>query len=71
MSANQVPTSVINHTKLQTVVKDCGVFVITFAYHAAKGDDLSKMIFNQKKIQEHLVQCFRGPFAILLFHRLK
>jgi len=42
----------------QSGVKDCGVFAIAFAYHAAR-DDLSKMRFHQERLQPHLVQCFK------------
>ena len=37
---------------------DCGLFAIAFAYHAARGDDLSKIKFHQEKMRQHLVQCF-------------
>ena len=57
----------------------------SFAYHAAKGDDLSKMLaIRPEGMREHLVQCFRNkhfePFPLLLlkhptdkgsFHTLK
>jgi len=43
----------------QSGVKDCGVFAIAFAYHAARGDDLSKMRFHQERLRPHLVQCFK------------
>ena len=37
---------------------DYGVFAIAFAYHAARGDDPSRITFNQAKMQQHLVACF-------------
>jgi len=43
----------------QSGVKDCEVFAIAFAYHAARGDDLSKMRFHQERLRPHLVQCFK------------
>ena len=34
------------------------LFVIAFAYHAARGDDLSKIKFHQEKMQQLIVRCF-------------
>ena len=45
--------------QVQSGGKDCGVFAIAFAYHAAKGDDLRKMRFHQERLRPHLVQCFK------------
>ena len=39
---------------------DCGVFAIAFAYHAARGDDLSSFTFDQAKMRGHLVTCFKN-----------
>ena len=43
---------------MQQGVTHCGLFAIAFAYHAARGDDLSKIKFHQEKMRQHLVQCF-------------
>ena len=45
--------------QLQQGVKDCGVFAIAFAYHAARGDNLSNIKFQQEKMRQHLVHCFK------------
>ena len=45
--------------QMQQGETDCGLFVIAFAYHAARGDDLSKIKFHQEKMRQHLVQCFK------------
>jgi hypothetical protein len=36
----------------------CGLFAIAFALHLAVGDDLTKIIFEQEKMREHLLKCF-------------
>ena len=37
----------------------CGPFAIAFTYHAALGDDLQTITFNQdNKLRTHLVTCF-------------
>ena len=52
--------------------KDCGVFAIAFAYHAARGDDLSSFTFDQAQLRQHLAMCFvngkMSPFP--RFHNL-
>ena len=42
----------------QKGVSDCGPFAIAFAYHAALGDDLQTITFNEDKLRTHLVTCF-------------
>ena len=37
---------------------DCGAFAIAFAYHAAIGDDLRQIQFDQQRMRGHIVQCF-------------
>ena len=37
---------------------NCGLFSIAAAYHVAKGDDITAIIFNEKRMRSHLVQCF-------------
>ena len=36
----------------------CGAFAIAFAYHAAIGDDLRQIQFDQQRMRGHIVQCF-------------
>ena len=49
--------------------KDCGVFAIAFAYHAARGNDLSGFTFNQAEMRPHLVTCLENGH-LTLFPRL-
>ena len=44
----------VTAVQLQQEVKDCGVFAIAFACHAARGDNLSNIKFQQKKMHQHL-----------------
>lgn len=47
---------------------DCGLFSIAYAYHAARGDDVSQLHFHQAAMREHLVTCFEqeelSPFPL-------
>ena len=43
----------------QEGIADCGVYAIAYAWHAARGDNLEEMIFEQGKMRDHLVTCFR------------
>ena len=38
----------------------CGLFAIAFAFHAARGDDLTQIEFHQDKMRDHLAKCFRN-----------
>ena len=62
------PSEFTKDEKMQRGVTDCGIFVITFAYHTARGDDLSKIKFHQAKMRQHLVQCERS--VLNHFHTL-
>ena len=42
----------------QQGVTDCGVYAIAYAFHAASGDNLEEIEFQQEKMREHLVGCF-------------
>ena len=48
---------------------DCGLFAIAFAYHMARGDDVTKIRFNQSMMRQHLTKCFKSqelsPFPAL------
>ena len=37
---------------------DCGLFAAAFAFHAAKGDTLRRLQFDQSRMRSHLIQCF-------------
>ena len=49
--------------------RDCGLFAIAFAYHMARGDDVTKISFNQSMMRQHLTTCFKNqklsPFPTL------
>ena len=38
---------------------DCGVYAIAFAVHAALGNDVKDLKFDQTQMRNHLLQCFR------------
>ena len=50
---------------------DCGVFAISFAVHAALGNNIEEIEFNQYETREHIVNCFRNglftPFPTFFF----
>ena len=37
---------------------NCGPLCIAAAYHAAKGDNLAEITFDENKLCKHLVNCF-------------
>ena len=39
---------------------DCGVFAVAYAFHAARGDDLRAIEFQQDRMRSHLLQCFKN-----------
>ena len=42
----------------QIGICDCGVFALAFAYHAARGDKVEELTFDQASMRKHLVKCF-------------
>ena len=44
----------------QTGKVDCGIFAIAFAYHAASGDNPAELQFQQERMRDHLLQCFKN-----------
>ena len=44
----------------QKGMTDCGLFAIAFAYHSARGDDVSKLEFDQSIMRQHLLDCFQS-----------
>ena len=42
----------------QSGAVDCGLYSIATAYHAARGDDVSKVKFAQDELREHVAMCF-------------
>ena len=49
----------VPNIKQQHGTTDCGAFAIAYAYHASLGDDLCTIMFDQKKMRQHLETCFR------------
>ena len=47
---------------------NCGPLCIAAAYHAAKGDNLAEITFDESKVRTHLVNCFESeqltPFPL-------
>ena len=37
---------------------NCGVFEIAYAYHAARGDDVSTLKFDESRMRNHLLNCY-------------
>ena len=52
----------IHHDSVQKQegTKDCGVYSIAFAYHAALGKNLEEITFDKDKLRSHLVTCFQN-----------
>ena len=48
----------IPYVQQQQGKRDCGLFAIAFALHAAMGDDIKKITFDQPKMRCHLLECF-------------
>ena len=44
--------------QVQQGTSDCGLFAVAFAYHAALGDKLDKVTFDQDNLCDHLSSCF-------------
>ena len=49
--------SVVN-VQQQVGVEDCGLFAIAFAVHAASGQNVEELEFDQVRMREHLIKCF-------------
>ena len=43
----------------QTGKVDYGILAIAFAYHAASGDNPADLQFQQERMRDHLLQCFK------------
>ena len=41
----------------QQGVADCGVYAIAYDFHAARGDSLEDIEFEQDKMRQHLARC--------------
>ena len=54
----------------QSGITDCGVFAVAFAYHAAIGDDLKTITFDQGQLRKHLLHCFEKKELSRFPHKL-
>ena len=47
---------------------NCGIYAIAYAFHAANGDDLCLLSFEEEQMRTHLLQCYEvqclKPFPI-------
>ena len=63
------------YTQQQKGGRDCGVFAIAFVFHAAMGDNVSGLQFDQLKMRHNLMKCLRKqkftPFPILADKQIK
>ena len=41
---------------------NCGVFAIAYAYHAARGDDVSKLKFDESRMRNHLLNYYKANY---------
>ncbi len=42
----------------------CGVFTLANTFHLANGDKVCRINFDQRKMREHVVQCYtKGKFS--------
>ena len=59
----------VPNVQQQTGVDDCGLFAIAFAVHAARGDCVGELDFDQAKMRSHVIKCFSQkkmlPFPII------
>jgi hypothetical protein len=48
--------------------RDCGLFAIAYAFHAALGNDLTELNFNCSQMRQHVTNCFEqgmlSPFPV-------
>ena len=58
----EVPTLTVDIPSIQQQRgnSDHGDFVIAFAVHAALGNTIEEIEFNQHEMREHIVNCFRN-----------
>ena len=49
---------------------DCGVFAVAFAYHAAIGDAIERITFDQGQMRNHLLRCFEEKKLSRFPHKL-
>jgi hypothetical protein len=47
---------------------NCGVFTIAYAYHAARGDDVSKLKLDESRMRNHLLNCYKANYESIPSH---
>ena len=60
---------IIKNLQKQHGHADCGIFTIAVLTSLAYKDDLSTILYDQRKLREHLTECFAARL-ITLFPRL-
>ena len=48
----------VDNVQQQVGVNDCRLFAIAFAVHAALGESVDRLSFDQSKMRNHLIKCF-------------
>ncbi|XP_078611633.1 polycystin-1-like protein 2 [Branchiostoma floridae x Branchiostoma japonicum] len=56
--ARNVLTVIVPDVQRQENVFDCGLFVIAWAVDVAEGQDVSRVVYDVKKMRSHLETCF-------------
>ncbi|XP_078597277.1 polycystin family receptor for egg jelly-like [Branchiostoma floridae x Branchiostoma japonicum] len=70
--ADQAPnvlTVIVPDVQRQENVFDCGLFAIAWAVDIAEGQDVSRVLYDDRKLRSHLVMCF-GQGKLTPFPRL-
>ena len=55
----------------QDGANDCGLFAITFALHAALGDKVEELQFDQCAMRKHVLECLLNDCFMPFPHRLR
>ena len=48
----------VDKVQQQVGVNDCGLLVIAYAVHAALGETVDRLSFDQNQMRNHLIKCF-------------
>ncbi|XP_078572446.1 polycystin-1-like protein 2 isoform X2 [Branchiostoma floridae x Branchiostoma japonicum] len=57
--ARNVLTVILPDVQRQKNVFDCGLFAIAWAVDIAQGQDVSRVVYNDRKMRSHLETCFK------------
>ncbi|XP_078610884.1 polycystin-1-like protein 2 [Branchiostoma floridae x Branchiostoma japonicum] len=68
-----VLTVILPDVQRQENIFDCGLFAIAWAVDIAEGQDVSRVVYDVRKMRSHLETCFKlgklTPFPRLISHR--